>query len=89
MKLDFYEDPGHGWLKVPLDLLEKLGIAAKISLYSYQRGAFAYLEEDSDMGLFLDAAENKGIEVSVRKHFANKQSRIRGYSSMNSDRQFF
>ena len=30
MKLDFYEDPGHGWLAVPLELLDTLGRAPVI-----------------------------------------------------------
>jgi hypothetical protein len=38
MKFDYIMDPGHGWLKVPKALLAQLGIADKISPYSYQRG---------------------------------------------------
>jgi len=51
----FHTDPGHGWLEVPMSLLRDLGIADKISSYSYMRGDSAYLEEDCDAGLFVRA----------------------------------
>jgi len=47
----FFEDPGHGWLRVPLKEVEP--IADKISPYSYMRGKYAYLEEDCDAWTFL------------------------------------
>ena len=51
----FHTDPGHGWLEVPMSLLRDLGIADKVSSYSYMRGDSAYLEEDCDAGLFVQA----------------------------------
>ena len=48
-------DSGHGWLKVTHNELRQLGIADKISLYSYSNGEYAYLEEDCDAGVFIDA----------------------------------
>lgn len=70
----FLNDPGHGWLEVPRAELEALGIADKISSYSYINQRFAYLEEDCDAPKFLAAkwpgksfmtleAENKIIDV--------------------------
>ena len=50
-----FEDPGHGWLEVRKSELVELGIAAKISSYSYMKGKMAYLEEDCDMSLFIEA----------------------------------
>ena len=35
LSLQFYSDPGHGWLKTPIKLLEQLEIADQISPYSY------------------------------------------------------
>lgn len=55
-----HEDPGHGWLQVPLAELKELGILNKISMYSYTDGEYAYLEEDCDMGVFLEA-KNGGV----------------------------
>lgn len=48
-------DSGHGWLEVSKAKLKSLGIADKISGYSYQKGDKAYLEEDCDAGLFFEA----------------------------------
>ena len=50
----FYCDPGHAWLKVPLTLLEDLGLTGKISRFSYRSARFGYLEEDCDAGLFIE-----------------------------------
>ena len=53
----FFHDPAHGWLEVPLSELLDLEIADKISTYSYKselRG-MAYLEEDCDLTVFLNA----------------------------------
>lgn len=53
----FHEDPGHGWLQVRREELIQLGIADKISPYSYQSsdGATVYLEEDCDVATFMRA----------------------------------
>lgn len=79
--LHFYSDPGHGWLKVPLKLLEQLQIHDQISPYSYVKNTCAYLEEDADAYLFSQAAEKAGIQVKVTHHTCNRESAIRGYQS--------
>lgn len=77
---NFYADPGHGWVKVPLSILQTLGIADKVSTFSYWRKGHAYLEEDCDAGLLLSALRAKGIAPAFREHVAReKQSKIRGY----------
>jgi hypothetical protein len=50
-------DPGHGWLRVPTLEVIRLGIADKISSYSYidWDGRSVYLEEDSDLAIFARA----------------------------------
>lgn len=84
MKFDFYSDPGHAWLKVPKQLLAKLGISSKITPYSYERGNFAYLEEDSDAYLFIKTMKEHGFTVAFKEHFTNRSSKIRNYSSYGS-----
>lgn len=80
MRFDMYCDPAHGWLKVPRDLLEELGAADKISKYSYQRQNHVYLEEDLDMGIFMDAYKTKtGKDVKIVPSHSNKLSKIRSY----------
>ncbi len=55
----FYEDPGHGWLAVPLKDLRALGIQNQISACSYLNGDTAYLEEDCDAPRFVEAYKNQ------------------------------
>ena len=81
MKLDFIQDPGHGWLKVEKALLIKLAIADKISPYSYMRGAYAYLEEDCDYSTFQAAMNNAGLVFTCRDRISRaRPSRLRSYS---------
>jgi hypothetical protein len=54
-KYTFFEDPGHGWLKVPMTELVDLGVAGMITSCSYRDDTHAYLEEDCDMTSFLVA----------------------------------
>jgi hypothetical protein len=61
----FYSDPGHGWLQVPRQLLHDLGIADKVSAYSYQRMADVFLEEDCDYSIFARAMEEAGMAFEV------------------------
>ncbi|MFH2109952.1 MAG: hypothetical protein ABIJ47_01690 [Candidatus Bathyarchaeota archaeon] len=76
---DFYSDPGHGWLRVPIKRLEELGIADDISNASYVKGGYAYLEEDRDATIFLHTLGSLGVKVGLRDHTANRESSIRGY----------
>ena len=61
-----HSDPAHGWLEVSMAELESLGIADRISGYSYQSrdGTMAYLEEDGDLTRFALA---KGINSVLLK----------------------
>lgn len=54
----FHQDPGHGWLEVPRAELQALGIAHRISGYSYESrdGATVYLEEDCDLSTFAHSS---------------------------------
>ena len=59
--LIFIIDPGHGWLRVPLADIAALGIEGDISPYSFIDGRFAYLEEDCDYTVFIDACAAQDI----------------------------
>jgi hypothetical protein len=63
MTYRFITDPGHGWLEVPRAELDALGIANKISRYSYQRADLVYLEEDCDFAHFAAAKAAAGQPV--------------------------
>jgi hypothetical protein len=78
-KFEFYSDGGHGWLKVKLSSLVKLGIANRITTSSYIRNGWVYLEEDGDMSIFCHAMKDAGFKVLANYNHSNKQSKIRGY----------
>lgn len=81
LKLKFYSDPGHGWAAVKRQLLVNLGIAEKISAYSYQKGNTVYLEEDCDLSLFCDAVKSRGQVVEFIEKNTNSRSPIRSYEA--------
>lgn len=75
--LQWFADPGHAWLRVPRAELAHYGIAHEISMYSYQRGDYVYLEEDCDASVYLKAA---GVSVrSVPEQHTDNDSAIRRY----------
>jgi len=83
-KFDFYSDPGHGWLKVPMSLLDALGVRGRITTFSYQRGENAYLEEDCDATVFWNAYKERfGREPKIKHHLADRSSAIRAYASFS------
>lgn len=53
----WHTDAGHGWMEVPLSEVKELGI--DVTEYSYKSGDKAFLEEDKDMGTFIEAYEKK------------------------------
>ena len=78
----FVSDPGHGWLSVARKDIEFLGIAKKISGYSYQNGKRVYLEEDCDASLFCNAYEKKiGIAPKLKGGVpSNDRSYVRSFA---------
>ena len=86
MLLNFYQDPGHGWLAVPLALLARLDLLDKVSSYSYMRGRLAHLEEDCDYSLFAAAMRDAGLSFSLRERHTDNQSRIRSYEPFSAAR---
>lgn len=76
-----FADPGHAWLRVPLELIAHLGIGPQVSACSYTRGRWAYLEEDCDAPLFVRAYEARYGSPAVRSVTTDRRSRIREYAS--------
>ena len=81
MTLDFYQDSGHGWVKIHLDKLKALGIDKDISYFSYTRKSYAYLEEDGDLSILIKACDDRGIVLKFREHNSDRDSKIRNYQS--------
>ena len=64
----FYFDSGHGWLEVNYQELIDLGITKRITNWSYRDDKKVYLEEDIDVGTYIDAVkEQRGLVVTVNK----------------------
>jgi len=78
-----HSDPGHAWLQVEREELQRLGIDQKISLFSYQNGNLVYLEEDCDLAVFVSAKNRHGEEFKInetRHHCRSKYSKVRSYA---------
>lgn len=80
---NYYADPGHAWVKVPIKYLKAIGIWAKVSGCSYIRNTSAYLEEDCDVSLLVNTLKANGVECKFRGAHSDKSSKIRGYQSYN------
>lgn len=80
MIITVYTDAGHGWAKVKKQFLNKLGIQNLITSYSYQRGDYAFLEEDIDLTTLCSALEANNIPFAFdEKRAHNRPSKIRSY----------
>lgn len=74
--LTFINDPGHGWLRVPLADIAALGIEAQITPYSFIEGQYAYLEEDCDAPRYLEALTAQGLpQPEITDQYVERFSR--------------
>lgn len=73
LDLTYHQDPGHGWVGVPTELLKKLKIVDKISVFSYINAdaTVAYLEEDCDVDVLCKALKAQNIEFTLHPHHVN------------------
>ena len=89
-KLTFHCDPSHGWLEVPREDIDALGLADQISAYSYamaathKRAGMVYLEEDCDASLFLDAAKAAGWAIQIVEKYTAEDSPICKYPAFSA-----
>jgi len=81
IKIKVFADPGHAWARFPKARLVKLGIADKITAYSYQNGANAFLEEDCDLSTLITALKARGYEIKFDESHTNRSSKIRSYNT--------
>jgi hypothetical protein len=68
--LVYMHDPAHGWLRVPLAMIE----GETYSDYSYFNTKFAYLEEDSDMTKFLENHVEVDTELVGTQYFPSREA---------------
>ena len=81
ISIKVFADPGHAWARIAKSKLVSLGIADKISTYSYQKGENAFLEEDCDLSVLISALRVRGYEIKFNESHTNRQSKIRSYST--------
>lgn len=88
IKLEVFSDPGHSWAKVPAIEILDLGIAKKISQYSYHKAPFVYLEEDCDLEIYIEALKSKHgeIELEFKHNDTNYDSVIRSFPRYSAGR---
>jgi hypothetical protein len=78
IQLTKFNDPGHGWLRVPVTLLNKsLDYGFKPTEYSYSGKKYVYLEEDCDATGFLNIMAAHGYTFAVHYKHTSKPSHIR------------
>lgn len=65
VKILFFSDASHGWGRVLRSTIEELGIADKISEFSYQDRDYVYLEEDCDLPRFIAALHSAGYDEEI------------------------
>ena len=80
----FHSDAGHGWLKVSIDELKRLKLMDKISPYSYRKGNYAYLEEDSDASQFINLKKALKEKFKYNEVDDGGSSPIRNYPAFDT-----
>jgi len=79
--LNYHYDSAHGWIESSFDLLGKLNLIDKITPYSYVNlnSHTAYLEEDQDSTLFLQALRDNHFSYNIKEISSNTdRSFVRG-----------
>jgi len=79
IKLAWFSDSQHGWLRVPIsDVQIAMMQGLALSRYSYQSGKYAYLEEDLDAGKYIEFRQFSEEQRKSWKHsWRNGSSHIR------------
>jgi hypothetical protein len=79
ISIKVFSDPGHAWARFPKAKLVSLGIADKITSFSYEKGENAFLEQDCDLSTLVDTLRSRGYEIKFNESYTNRQSKIRNY----------
>ena len=79
MQYKYFQDPGHGWVEVPIAELRRLNIDDQISPYSYRNGHMAYLEEDCDFSAWAKAKREAGEDYDIKELHTNNDSIVRTF----------
>ena len=73
LEIDLISDPSHGWLKIP----KSLSFDLDYSMFSYQDAKNLYLEEDRDLGLFIQELKKHDIKYSYNEIIFDNECFVR------------
>jgi hypothetical protein len=81
-RFTYLQDPGHGWLMVTKQDLEAFGLSpSDFTPYSYVSADRLALEEDLDMGRFLQRLEQLGVPYELDQQHINHSAYVRNWLS--------
>lgn len=81
-RFSYLQDPGHGWLLVTRQDLAAFGMSpGDFTPYSYVSGERLALEEDLDMGRFLQKLEQLGVPYELDHQHINQSAYVRNWMS--------
>jgi len=64
LEIIFFDTPAHGYYKVPVDILRKLGLEDSFSGDSPEYKGFKYIEEDGDAVFLFETLDKRQISYS-------------------------
>jgi hypothetical protein len=70
-------DNAHGWLQVPLEIIDSLGLVDQISAFSQIKDDTVYLDEKTDGKEFLSKLGEQNVKITSSRYHG--VSRIRYY----------
>lgn len=76
-----YKDYGDAWLSIPMSLFRSVDVGGRISADSRMTPTRIYLNRRWDMGIFLDAAREAGMDIRTRIKATDGESEIRRMAS--------
>ena len=79
IKLTSFSDAGHGWLSCKIELINQLGLADKITRFSYINGKSVYLEEDCDAETLIVKLHELKMPFKIVAGKWQQYSRIRNF----------
>lgn len=89
---NYLQDPGHGWLAVPVKDLHELGLVRNdFSPYSYvsRSGSTVYLEEDFDASFYVEVYKAAlGQPPHFHEKHTNNRSFIRSLEPLRSFHEY-
>ena len=85
-KFDVLSDPMHAWVKIHKRHLSYFfgeHWRKHFTSFSYEKGDYAYLEEDQDASTLIKGIRDQGFDVEFReRNQSSKLSRVRSYDHL-------